>query len=443
MKRKEFRKGAASFYVVAFSTLILMVIVVSFTALVVAQITRTSNDDLSQSAYDAALAGVEDAKLAFYNYQSCVAQGVTAKMPASSSINTCEEIVWAIENATDEDALAAAGLDPCDLVGEILGRNVTDNGVMVSEGRRENNMQEWYTCVKINTVLKDYRASLSSSNQIKAIQPKFKNISADKIKSIRLSWGANLRENQKKYSSASNYLSVGDYNPPTLALALVQAEKGFTINDFYMPRGEQTNSGMIYLVPQNNSGSTALGADVWSKSTDKVSINKAYKVNCPNKAPSDEFACAIDIGLPDPIDSSSEWTGRFDDNFIIAVMLPYGEPTDFALEFFCADGVECGKEMHIEDDGTISETEPTTQASLQGIQIAFDSTGRANDLFRRVETRLEGNDSFAMTLMGPLEVVGGSGGSGGSDGLKKDMVITCEYNFGSDGDGCMNMTSDE
>ena len=59
---KKTKKGAASFYVVAFSTLILMIIATSFAAIIISEVTRTSNDDLAQSAYDSAMAGVEDAK---------------------------------------------------------------------------------------------------------------------------------------------------------------------------------------------------------------------------------------------------------------------------------------------------------------------------------------------------------------------------------------------
>ena len=66
------KRGAASFYIVAFSTLILVVLAMSFAAIIISEVSRTSNDDLAQSAYDSALAGVEDAKLAYYNYQSCL-----------------------------------------------------------------------------------------------------------------------------------------------------------------------------------------------------------------------------------------------------------------------------------------------------------------------------------------------------------------------------------
>ncbi len=67
----RFKRGVASFYIVAISTLILVIIGASFAAVIISAVTRTSNDDLSQSAYDAALAGLEDAKLVLYDYQQC------------------------------------------------------------------------------------------------------------------------------------------------------------------------------------------------------------------------------------------------------------------------------------------------------------------------------------------------------------------------------------
>ena len=110
MGQMKFKKGAASFYVVAFSTLILLIIAASFTALVIAQITRSSNADLAQSAYDSALAGVEDAKLAFYNYQKCLAQHETEAEGIDNNPEvTCGEIIYAMEHSDELE-----GIDKCE-----------------------------------------------------------------------------------------------------------------------------------------------------------------------------------------------------------------------------------------------------------------------------------------------------------------------------------------
>ena len=91
MVKKKFKKGAASFYVVAFSTLILVVIAASFATVVISEVIRGSNDDLSQSAYDAALAGVEDARLAYANYRRCLLKNTGATAPNGDGSLTCAE----------------------------------------------------------------------------------------------------------------------------------------------------------------------------------------------------------------------------------------------------------------------------------------------------------------------------------------------------------------
>ena len=162
-RNKKFRKGAASFYIVAFSTLILMIVAASFAAVIISEVTRTSNDDLSQSAYDSALAGVEDAKLAYYSYENC--RGENGAFPAAAEPNddeiiTCAELVWYMENPD------------CNMVGNMLGR--TGGVVAVEEvNTGSNNMQQYYTCVEVRDSLKDYRGTLSASNMIKVMMAKF------------------------------------------------------------------------------------------------------------------------------------------------------------------------------------------------------------------------------------------------------------------------------
>ena len=151
--RLKFKKGAASFYVVAFSTLVLVIIAASFAAVVLTELARTQNDDLSQSAYDTALAGIEDAKLAFYNYQSCVEQGAVAAEPNGSSPLTCGEIVWYVTNSHNQVSYA----QECDMVAHVLGRigerqsgeDLPEGGVLIKETTKGDNlMQQVYTCVK-------------------------------------------------------------------------------------------------------------------------------------------------------------------------------------------------------------------------------------------------------------------------------------------------------
>ena len=110
MQKIRTKTGAASFYIVAFTTLLLSVIVVGFITIVLSEMARTANNDLSQSAYDSALAGVEDAMVAILNYQSCINQGATETIPTASGQVTCGEIIYYMNHAD------------CDMVGHILSR---------------------------------------------------------------------------------------------------------------------------------------------------------------------------------------------------------------------------------------------------------------------------------------------------------------------------------
>lgn len=427
MTKTKFKKGAASFYVVAFSTLILLIIVASFTALVVAQITRSSNADLSQSAYDSALAGVEDAKLAFYSYQNCLAQGpVEGKQPEEGEEFGCPQIVWTMENDSS-----------CDMVAKILGRS--EGGVSIDESASGNNMSQSYTCVKIQKDLKDYRATLSADNQMKVIKPSFADgIHANEITEVRISWGMPQAESRAfSFSTfnptfpSANPLS-GVLDPPIISVALLQARENFSLSSFDMVQDNRTNRGMVYLIPTNSESITpdsryefakaennTIQAANLVKSNDRTSKNLPFAVLC-NQDLDTAFPCTVTMELPKPIDGE-----RTDDNFVIAVALPYGKPvTNFSVEFFAGNA----------SGGGTSE-EGTQAAVLEGMQIGVDSTGRANDLFRRVETRLEEKDDSLLSIMGPLELFGngdngGNGGTGENDSaLEKNLKVTCEWIF--------------
>ncbi|MBR3132036.1 hypothetical protein IKG33_01330 [Candidatus Saccharibacteria bacterium] len=449
--KNHFKKGAASFYIVAFSTLILVIIAASFAAIIVSEMTRTSNDDLAQSAYDSALAGIEDAKLAVANYQTCAQSnaGVADGLNKDGNLS-CSEIRYLVEESNS-----------CDMVGYITGRlkDTPDEKVgeiLVQESStagQGNNMQQAYTCVKIDMSPDNYTATMSERSPTKVIKLKFEEFNGQPveplIKRVKISWLSGSNNTSNSYTnfkeegedkgvtfpSISNMFKPA--TPPTISVGFIQTGENFTLDDFGMTRNGQTDRAMVYLVPTDsktlarqrkddnyigayNGSENVVGVNEVLKSNDKTVKNLPYAVYCPED--STEFSCSTTIELPDPIGGT-----RNSETFVFVVSLPYGKPTtDFKLEFLC--DVNCGtlKTYTVNDEGGVDEhSEDKTQALLDGIQIKIDSTGRANDLFRRVETRLEPEDNLSLSILGPLELLG----EGGGDALKKDYAVTKEWNF--------------
>lgn len=430
----KFKKGAASFYVVAFSTLILVIIAASFATVIISEVTRTSNDDLSQSAYDSALAGVEDAKIAYANYQKCLQDGATADAYiVEDGVVTCGEILYWMQNAD------------CDMVGHILGR-IPDNGtgeVMISDtvetsgGEVTSDLNQAYTCVELKTILDDYRSTLTTANQTKTVKVNFNGTTAANIKSVKISWYARQDDSSFEFS---NFLENADRvafqpatsmrvsTPPTLAVQLFQTAGTFSVNDLLSAsNGTRTDRATVYLVPTKDSDAAKLtknnyvGVYDGSKNvlsagqiaaTNDRNSNLPFVVYC-NPNVDTEFVCSAILNLPEPLNGA-----RSDNTFMFAVSAPYGQPdTDFSMEF-CTE-VNCGNK-------NVEGSSVSSIASIKDSQVVVDSTGRANDLYRRVEVRLEPADTsfaypyYAVQLDGTSE--------DGQATLEKDlMTVTSEY----------------
>lgn len=453
MKRR-FKKGAASFYIVAFSTLILVVIATGFATVIMSEISRTANDDLSQSAYDSALAGIEDAKVAYSNYRRCKEAGVPTPSALTDGGIKCDDILYWVEKKPND----------CAMVGHILGKipknddtgEVAIGGVKKTNTDGETTTNQAYTCVIINTDLRDYRTTLNEQKKVQTLRAsmgKGKHNNADKIK---ISWYSvsKIKGTTDPTINTSTYIGFTNNRvvfpqgiedttvPPIVELQIVQTGDKFNLTDFDTADSSnmRTNRATLFLVPTKNTdkrsedGNNYIG--IWNgdeasdaeknknivrkedvvKTNDHSISNKAFLAYCDPR-PSTEFYCNVEIELPDVIGG----TERNNDTFMISINLPYQRPnTDFSIEL-CSRGV-CNSPIPLNE---VEETSDGTGIKkITNAQIAIDSTGRANDLYRRVESRLDTAD----TTFGSefpyyaLEVLG-------NDGIKKVLEVSSEHNF--------------
>lgn len=418
---KKFRKGAASFYIVAFSTLILLIVATSFATIIISEINRTSNNDLSQSAYDSAMAGVEDAKLAYYNYLNCVNK--------DSNEDRCEKVKSQVRGGQN-----------CNMVNTILGR---EGGELIETNTGGNNMQQAYTCVIFSTILENYENTMSSSKSFQVIDANFvEGDQANKVSKLQIDWYSARNSQNGREVNYGNFIPTGKVlfgglgtltgipKPPTISVAILQTGLSFNLADFDATVGKTTNKGMVYLVPMQEKNDKSVEGNhktAWNgkenyidengflDSNNQLATNVPYTVYCNDGG---EYLCSVTIDLPRPVEGEN----RNPNTFKVIVALPYGAPEfDYRVTFKCNDGT-CGNPVESEGEESSGDV-----AYLDGVQIEVDSTGRANDLYRRIITRLENGSSSNLSIMGPLELLGDESGSNYL--LEKNYSVTSEYNF--------------
>lgn len=416
MRRSSFKRGATSVYVVIVVMLLLTVITVSFIRIIVGEANKTVNDDLAQSAYDSALAGIEDAKIALQKYYDCVSS--TEKKESED----CAPVISAFAKglgAADITDTGDSRYGYCDIVGEALGRidpNAPVKEVLIKESddtNREDYITQAYTCIMIDDTLGDYRSALNSSTPFRVIPLKTKDPSS--VTGIRISWYSNedgdlqnLNFGNKDYfNSYGSPLST----PPTISAQLIQTAEEFILEDFNAAQGSVTNTGTVFLVPTNDSSAaTHLSSSVITGSNDHATLNNPQKIFCDKN--SSEFACSASISIPKPVGSDR----RNGDTFYLVLNLPYDQPqTTFSVQLCKDTGGTC------QGDNAI--------ADFSDAQIAIDATGRANDMYSRIEARVEFMDIFYPFPRYAIEST-----SADDDSVSKNFYVTADcLKFNLDG----------
>ncbi|NCU33742.1 hypothetical protein EOM27_00175 [Candidatus Saccharibacteria bacterium] len=340
-RKKSFYGGGVSILVVATTFLMVAIIVTSFIRLANRDSQMAASQDLSQSAYDSAQAGIEDAKRALLQWQ-----GACTESPQS---NDCAKFKTALHQGLDSQS--------CKLLSEIFDigdRNADETLIQSSEGDKE--FDQAYTCVKINTETSDYLGE-SPAGFSKLIPLK----STANFDKIRVSWFS-------EKDAGSSDMSLDDY--PNKMLNAFPENSNWPQNRPSVSRAQFINgddSGVVFLYPSANAAVNSefngISPVVLQASHQIFDSSVLSPVRCAksiSESGYSGYACSVMILLGRNIapDSGS----------ILNLSFQYGQTTNYKVEMISPDN---------------------TVVNFKDVQPVIDSTGRANDQFRRVQSRVE------------------------------------------------------
>jgi hypothetical protein len=360
-RKSERESGAVSLFVVIFAALLMMIVTVSFVQLMIKDQEQATSSDLSQSAYDSAQAGVEDAKRLLLLDQEC--QNNTA--PATVNCTAVEAALTpaAGQSSTSCDALSKAG---------IVGQTNDETIIQQNEGDTNSAaLNQAYTCVKIGVNTDDYKNSLTvNGSGIIPIR------GVGKFDSVEISWFSkddvtSTTDQTVGFPTTGADVSLprmGDkwkLNYPSLMRTqLMQMGGSFKLSDFDDSQaGNKSDANTLFLYPS----ATGVANEDFALDARRSPTNAPHQVKCNTSFVDGEYACTATIKLPSPIDGNT-----VDRNAYLRLTSLYNG-------------------AHYK----IRLKNGATYVQFNGVQPLVDSTGRADDVFRRIQARVELTGDFA------------------------------------------------
>ena len=347
------QKGSVSLFVVIFATLLIIIVTAAFIRTMVQEQMQATSNDLSKSALDSAFAGVEDAKrLMVEYYANCLDS-------ESGETKRCGDLKNVLDIDNGDWTTKCMGLTEALYPGKDAA---TSNGVEIKANESGADLNQSYTCLKVQMQPEDYIGSLTpSTSRIIKLQAK----SGDPAK-VRLEWyalesgkQANLDNGTVPYSLPQKW---PDDRPPVLKAQLLQYEEEFKLADF--DRGDSSTSynRTLFLLPMLGTGSPISTGFLLDGRLSRES-GSAQSVGCEKEPKTTKYACSVEVNLPPLEDSTHTRTAYLKlSQFYSAIN------TEFRVTMLDSTG---------------------NPLRFTNVQAAVDSTGRANDLFRRVKSRVD------------------------------------------------------
>lgn len=369
--RNNKEKGAVSIFVVIFAMLLITVITVSFLRLMMIDQRQASDNDLSQSAYDSAQAGIEDAKRALLRYQQ-----ICTSSPSSCS-SLSDQFVQAYDTKNCNAALRFGDVVK---LGDVNGGTATQPGevfVQQSTNGSDKALNQAYTCVLVQLETDDYVWPIKSGES--QLVPLVGKTDYD---TVTVRWYD--KDNQTSTDGSVTLPGISGTHPfvaqsawsantPAVMKAqLVQFGTSFKLSSFDFVSGGDSNTNSVYLYPTSGVGATAAdftALDTRANSaTDEPDADNAtdtaHPINCLSNISSGGYACSMSLKLPNPINGGSRTA--------FLRLTPFYNAAN--VQVVLSNGVPNATGNNI--------------VKFKNVEPIIDSTGRANDVFRRVESRV-------------------------------------------------------
>ncbi len=399
MKRISFKNqsGAVSLFVVIFATLLITVVTVSFLRLMVNDQSQASSQDLSQSAYDSAQAGVEDAKRVLLRYETvCAQQGQSA----------CDQLAAQIN---------AAGCNSALRIGDVIGSSDVNGSdtptktgeILVQQSTGANSLDQAYTCVTVQLQTDDYLGTVAANQAaLIPLQGKSADGTTD-FDTVTVEWFttddiANAASGSYALSlpgpSATQPLlaqaSWPTSRPSVMQVGLMQFGDSFKLSDFdATDAAGESDANTLFLYPTSavSASSQSFVARDQRKTAGATDPSQAQAsttplpIHCVSSLSSGGYACKAVLTLPTPIGGGNRTA--------FLRVTPFYNATHFRVT--------------LQKNGS--------KVQFNAVQPEIDSTGRANDLFRRLSSRVDLIDTSFPYPDGSVETSGN---------LCKDFAVT-------------------
>lgn len=357
------QSGIVSLFAVIFSALLISVVTIGFLGIMVRDQKQATDTNLSQSAYDSALAGVEDGKRAML-----------------TMLNTCSADL--ADCTTMKDKINA---NTCMSASDLLGETTSSGEAKLQSS---GDSDQAYTCLKIDMNPSDYLGVLKKDAG-KLVNLK----AASSFNKVQLDWYSieDLSSGPEATipSIGSNAPLLDSWNsnaPSVMRVQLIQySSSGLKLSNFDDNVSNESNSSTIFLYP-----ATSGASDFSFFSGNRRSSSNPpglSRVICNQISLDVTYACSVTLTLPKPIG---------------------GDETNRVAYFYITS-------LYNSAHYRLTLKNGSDPVKFDGLQYEIDSTGRSSDLFRRVKSRVELMSSDLPYPEAAIDVLGS---------LCKDFLVT-------------------